>query len=101
MSYVDTSGTLRIGLDSFFDNQWSFAYGIDLLQPGEIALRAAETYSIRSVVNKVYVRPHADGIVNLPYKNFDDWKVLAWGSCAVVAHWQTGLMKVGCAPPNW
>ena len=101
MSYVDASGTLRIGHDSYFDNVWSFAYGIDLLQPGEIALRAAETYSIRKVVNQVYVRPHADGIVNLPYKNFDDWKVLAWGSCAVVAHWQTGLMQVACAPKNW
>ena len=28
MSYVDTSGTLRIGLNSYFDNVWSYAFGI-------------------------------------------------------------------------
>lgn len=101
MSYVDLNGTLRIGLDSYFDNVWSFAYGIDLLQPGEIALRAAETYSLRSAVNQVYVRPHADGIVNLPYRNFDDWKVLAWGSCTTINTLQPLQPKVVCAPKGW
>jgi hypothetical protein len=101
MSYVDTAGTLRIGLDSYFDNVWSFAYGIDLLQPGEIALRAAETYSIRGAVNKVYVRPHADGIVDLPYRNFDDWKVLAWGSCDDLSSMQPIRPHIICAPKGW
>lgn len=101
MSYIDSSGTLRIGFDSYFDNEWSFAYGIDLLQPGEIGLRAAETYSIRHVVNQVWVRPHADGIADLPYRNFDDWKVLAWGSCEVISPLQPIQPHVACAPKGW
>ena len=101
MSYVDTSGTRRIGLDSFFDNVWAFAYGMDLLQPGETALRAAVSYSLRKALNQVYVRPHADGIVNLPYRNFDDWKVLAWGSCTTIHTLQPLQQKITCAPKGW
>ena len=35
MSYVDGTGKLRIGLNSYFDNEWSFAYGMSLLTPGD------------------------------------------------------------------
>ena len=101
MSYVDTNGTPRIGLDSFFDNVWAFAYGMDLLQPGETALRSAVSYSLRKALNQVYVRPHADGIVNLPYRNFDDWKVLAWGSCTTIHMLQPLQQKITCAPKGW
>jgi hypothetical protein len=102
MSYVDASGKMRIGLDSLFDNDWSYAFGIDLLQPGEVALRAAETYAItRDVFNQVWMRPHADGISDLPYRNYDDWKVLAWGTCSVLAHHQIDPRKTKCAAPGW
>jgi hypothetical protein len=99
MSYVDNNGIFRIGLISYFDNVWSFAFGIDLLQPGEIGLRAAETYSIpNDALNLVTFRPHADGISNLPYSNKNDWPVLAWGLCSVLAAEQPTDMQTGCPP---
>jgi hypothetical protein len=107
MSYVDASGKFRIGLDAFFDNVWSYAFGIDLLQPGEIALRAVEAYSTPNAgahpnsLYSVYMRPHADGIPNLSYGNHDDWKVIAWGSCVTLNGVQTPLIKVACAPKTW
>jgi hypothetical protein len=107
MSYVDGFGKYRIGLDAFFDNVWSYAFGIDLLQPGEIALRAVEAYSIPNAgshpnsLYSVYMRPHADGIPNLSYGNHDDWKVIAWGSCMTLNGVQTPLIKVACAPKTW
>ena len=107
ISYVDTNGKFRIGMDSFFDNVWSFAFGIDLLQPGEIKLRSATSYSIPNAPthpNSLYMitmRPHADGISNLPYQNYDDWKVIAWGSCVTLNPHQKPAMKVMCAPKTW
>jgi len=99
MSYVSPyDGKLRIGLNSYFDNVWSYAYGISLITPSDIALHAAETYSIHKPEseNHVFFRPHADGMADLTYKNYDDWKTLGWGSCAIVAHWQTDS-PVKCA----
>jgi hypothetical protein len=101
MSYVDGTGRFRLGLDSFFDNVWSFAFGIDLLQPGETALRAAQTYSLRSAFRQVTLRPHADGVADLPYRNYDDWPVLAWGSCAVLAGQQRAPRQTACTPRPW
>jgi hypothetical protein len=107
MSYVDNAGKLRIGLDSFFDNVWSYAFGIDLLQPGEVGLRAAEAYSIPNAgahpdsLYQVSFRPHADGISNLPYSNKNDWPVIAWASCAVLAGSQDASTRVTCPPKPW
>ena len=107
MSYVDTSGTLRIGLGSYFDNVWSYAFGVDLLQPGEIGLRAAVSYSIPNAgshpdsLYQVSFRPHADGISDLPYSNKNDWPVIAWGACAVLAAQQLSPMKATCASRPW
>ena len=107
MSYVDPTGHLRIGLDSWFDNVWSYAFGVDLLQPGEVGLRAAESYSIPNApshpnsLNQVTFRPHADGMADLPYKNHDDWKVIGWGSCQTLRDVQPDTMKVACAPKSW
>jgi hypothetical protein len=107
MSYVDANGTLRIGLDSYFDNYWSFAFGIDLLQPGEVGLRSAEVYSIPNApahpdtFHLVTFRPHADGISNLPYSDKNDWMVLGWASCRVLADSQSLSMKTSCPPKPW
>ncbi len=101
MSYVADDGTFRIGLVSYFDNYWSYAFGIDLLQPGEVGLRAAEVYSIPNSFGKVKFRPHADGISNLPYRNYNDWPVVAWGSCRVLADSQPPSMQTGCPPRPW
>jgi hypothetical protein len=49
----------------------------------------------------VYVRPHADGIVDLPYRNFDDWKALAWGSCDDLSSLQPIQPHIICAPKGW
>ncbi len=107
MSYVDDSGTFRIGLQSYFDNVWSYAFGIDLLQPGEVGLRAAEAYSIPngpSHPDSLYMvtfRPHADGISDLEYSNKNDWPVLAWASCSVLAASQPQALRTICPPKPW
>jgi hypothetical protein len=99
MSYVDNNGTFRIGLPSYFDNVWSYAFGVDLLQPNEVGLRAAETYSIPkpAAFQMISFRPHADGISNLPYSNKNDWSVLAWGTCSVLAASQPPGPTTNCA----
>jgi hypothetical protein len=88
----------NVGLVSYYDNYWSYAFGIDLLQPAEVGLRAAETYAIPDAFGVVKFRPHADGISNLSYKNYNDWPVLAWGTCRVLADSQPAAMKSGCPP---
>src|SRR5579872_1320268 len=101
MSYVSKDdGKLHIGLNSYFDDVWSYAYGISLLTPSDVGLRAAETYSIHKPEseNHVFFRPHADGMADLTYKNYDDWKTLGWATCAIVAYYQTDS-PVKCADP--
>ena len=68
-----------------------------------MALRAAETYSLKKTefLRHVYVRPHADGISNLSYRNYDDWKVIAWGTCSSLIGVQAPGMQVNCAPKTW
>jgi hypothetical protein len=103
MSYVDkTTGRLRIGLDSYFDNVWSFAYGMSLLTPSDGTLRAAVTSAVLPnqgtvPLDEVYFRPHADGISDLVYNNYDDWKTLAHDTCAVLVTYQNP--PANCALP--
>jgi len=101
MSYVDDTGKLQIGLYSFFDNVWSFAYGIDFLQPREIGLRAAEVYAIPKVNTQLFFRPHADGNSDLTYRDHSDWAVLAWGTCRVLADSQPVGKKTECGFQPW
>ena len=103
MSYVDGTGQLRIGLNSYFDNEWSFAYGMSLLTPSDGTLHAAVTSAVlpnhgTTPEDEVYFRPHADGISDLVYHNYDDWKTLAHDVCTVlVAHQSDSPVK--CAAP--
>jgi hypothetical protein len=105
MSYVDRStGTLRIGLESDFDNTWAYAYGMSLLTPSDSgALRAAITSAVlpnhgTTPLDEVFFRPHADGISDLVYYNYDDWKTLAHDACTVLVKYQSpGPTK--CALP--
>lgn len=102
LSYVDAAGTLRIGLDSYFDNMWSYAHGLDLLHPGEVGLRAAETYVIKGAPwNQVYLRPHADGMADQTYRNHDDWRMLGWGACNTLSSVQPDAVRTGCLPAYW
>jgi hypothetical protein len=105
MSYVDRfTGNLKIGLVSDFDNTWSYAYGMSLLTPSDNgALRAAVTSAVlpnhgTTPLDEVFFRPHADGISDLVYNNYDDWKTLAHDTCTVLVQHQLNS-PVQCAPP--
>ncbi|MGE0006399.1 MAG: FG-GAP-like repeat-containing protein [Parvibaculaceae bacterium] len=104
ISYADpATGRLRIGLNSFYDNVWAYAYGMSLVTPGDGgALRAAFTSAVQPngmpPQDKVYFRPHADGVSDLVYHNYDDWKTLAHDSCTVLVPHQVDS-PVHCAPP--
>jgi hypothetical protein len=103
MSYVDRqTGQLRIGLVSYYDNEWAYAYSLSLLTPSDGgALRAAFTSAVEDRHTKlpekrIFFRPHADGIVDRVYQNRDDWKALAFYTCKVlVAH--QAVSPVSCA----
>jgi hypothetical protein len=97
MSYVDTDGSLKIGLNAYFDNVWAFGFGMGFVQPSAAGLRAVFTSAIPNSMHGVYFRPHADGIADLAYRNYDDWKTLGWASCATLVPTQTSAPIV-CAP---
>jgi hypothetical protein len=103
-SFVDrTTGKLRIGLQSFYDNDWAYAYGMSLVTPSDGgALRAAFTSAVQPQgmppQQQVFFRPHADGISDLVYNNYDDWKTLAHDSCSILVPHQA-QSPVHCAPP--
>ena len=47
--------------------------------------------------DRVFFRPHADGISDLIYNNYDDWKTLAHDACTVLVPHQPAT-PVKCAP---
>lgn len=97
MSYVknETIGGItrkieKIGIRSYFSNVWYKAYAASLFYEygKDINLRAA-----LSIPNEdenesfqVWFNPNADGINNLVYKNFDDWKILGQNLCKLVVN---------------
>jgi hypothetical protein len=97
MSYVGANGTLQIGLDSYFDNEWAYAYGIGVLQPSVSKFRTVFTSAVPNSLRGVFFRPNADGISDLTYRNFDDWKTLGRTTCTTVTATQTG--PLACPPP--
>jgi hypothetical protein len=99
--------TPRIGLDSFFDNEWSFARGVDLLfEPGfDTNLRAAYTHTDAFPVgqqNVVEFRPKADGINDFAYGDWNDWRVIRTGLCEHVVN-PGGVVPdaVECPDRDW
>lgn len=106
-----SAGTLRVGLQSSFDNLWTYAKGIDLFfQPGvDTNLRAAWTFSNAwdpdGTIDRsglVEFEPKADGINDFVMKNYDDWQVLRVGICKnVVDPGQNASQPIRCPAPTW
>jgi hypothetical protein len=97
------TGKLRIGLESYYDNVWAYAYGMSLVTQSEGgALRAAFTSAVQPnsmpPQDEIFFRPHADGISDLVYNNYDDWKTLAHDACTVLVAHQADS-PVHCAAP--
>lgn len=97
MSHVDAAGTFRIGLDSYFDNVWSFGFGMGAVQPSEGAFRTVVSSGVDNSLRTVHLRPHSDGISDLAYRSYDDWKTLGWASCSILVPEQSGT-PVQCSP---
>jgi hypothetical protein len=97
ISYVDTAGKYRIGLNAYFDNVWSFAYGTGIVQPSDGALRVVVSSAVPNSLRRIHFRPHADGVSDLTYRNYDDWKTIGWGSCSTLAATQA-TSAVQCVP---
>jgi hypothetical protein len=96
MSYVGSDGKLRIGLDSYFDNIWAYGYGMGVLQPSATKLRTVMTSAVPTSLRQVMFRPNSDGIADLTYSNFDDWKVLGWSTCKTLSDVQpTPVVQCG------
>jgi hypothetical protein len=98
ISYVHKYGTFRIGLDSYFDNVWAYAWGMGVVQPSTAKLRTVFTSAVPNSLRKVMFRPKADGISDLTYRDYDDWKALGWATCTMVTVTQTFPLL---CPPAW
>lgn len=107
------AGVLKLGMESYFDNEWTYAHGIDLLYETGVDsnLRAAWSFSdawlepdAAGVVRAglTVFAPKADGIEDLAYQNYDDWGVLRVGICAAITNPQTQPAlnnPTTCPPP--
>lgn len=72
-------GPTTVGLGSFFDNSWLHGTAIDFVDSD--AGGVSQLWAAIEFKGSIEFRPRADGIVDLPYRNHDDWSVLAWGLC--------------------
>jgi hypothetical protein len=71
------------GLISDFDNEWNYAFGIDLLYEAHYDqnLMSIEARSSPAGAIGLSVRPKADGINDFEYSNYNDWAHLRLGLC--------------------
>jgi hypothetical protein len=83
---------IRMGLTSDHQNEWFYAFGLDLLyeEGVDTNLRALVARKKRDgdenlVPARLEVRPKADGIVDYGLRNWNDWDVLRVGSCRVLS----------------
>lgn len=77
-----TQGPQRIGLQSYYQNSWWYANGMDAL---------ADYYQSRSLFvlatradGQVWLRPRSDGELNYEYKNRNDWEHLGRSLCSIL-----------------
>jgi hypothetical protein len=85
------SNTIRVGLTSYFDNEWLFGNAIDVTvgkTDGPPQMWATMTFR-RDGKDLVLFRPRADGIVDIDQKNYDDWSAVAWGLCQTLVNSDT------------
>jgi len=80
MSYKAGPGASEtIGLDSYYDNAWFKAFGLDTIyEPGvDRNLRVLYTNEVpKEHFKHVMFRPEADGIKDFLYRDTNDWKIL-------------------------
>lgn len=72
-------GKTFVGLGSYFDNSWLEGAAIDFVDSN--AGGVSQLWAAIEFNGAIEFRPRADGIVDLPYRNYDDWTVLGWGIC--------------------
>jgi hypothetical protein len=99
--FSEAYDSVRIGLKSPFDNVWFGGSAIDATaspSTGVPQLWTLQTFE-NSKGPQLLFRPRADGIVNLKYRNYDDWNAVAWGLCnAVVNPGGTQSNPIHCPP---
>ncbi len=74
-----------LGRQMDFDNVWFTGFGADLFADYDagpnVRPRALVATWVRDERGKLVFRPHADGIVNAPYANADDWQLIGVHLC--------------------
>jgi hypothetical protein len=97
---------IRMGRPSDHQNEWFYAYGVDLLYEEGVDsnLRALVARKKRNdeqelVPNTLELRPKADGIVNFDLRNRNDWEVLGVDTCRVLSESAVGQDRIRC--PDW
>lgn len=94
ISYVPVSPDIgawlpeTLGMDHMFDDEWSNAWGLDLLYESGIDanLRALEVVESDSKPNDMWLNPKADGILDVDYRNADDWARIRLNLCKYTAN---------------
>lgn len=83
------------------DNVWLFGKGVDLLYEDGVDtnLRAVVASALIEggipSPHRIIFRPHADGVVNFTYKNWNDWEAIGYGVCRSL---RTGGGDITCHP---
>jgi hypothetical protein len=85
---VSGATTLRFGMQGYHHNSWLYGYGLDLLfEPGvdsNLRLLLARKQLNDDGTHQPYpveLRPKADGIIDYPLRNWNDWEVLRVDLC--------------------
>ena len=95
-------------MESLYDNDWAYSYGIDLLYDPQVDdnLRAAWTYSDGfgkpddPHKRRVRFDPKADGITDYEYRDYSDWGTMHGGICAPLQAERASAEQVRC-PAVW
>ena len=94
MSYAtkQPNGTIvpHVGLKSDYSNDWTWAFGVDLLYDARLG-HMVEIHALADEdPNRRYalmVFPRGDGILDLAYHDRDDWENLGLYACRSLARW--------------
>jgi hypothetical protein len=88
--YDPVASRIRVGMAASFDNIWLGGGSIDVTAsssagaPQLWAVLARPGNAEKRIAPSILFRPRADGIVDLVYRDHDDWATMGWSLCTVL-----------------
>lgn len=91
-SYIHPdTGALRIGQTSPYRTWWDYTYGVDAIYDPAFGPNLRTAWSLSpetnaSLAQQITFEPLADGIVNFPQTNFNDWPYVGFALCRALVN---------------